>query len=481
MGIFKSTFSLKKNILMGFSVIFIIFLFVSGGLFSHFLRQTVKSHVQDQLKTMASMIAESLDGDKLMALNTGDEGSPLYNELAEKQASFYKHNSLIDCIFTMKKMPDGKIAFIVDALYLTDPKEAAKINEIYDDASPMTLEGFSGPSADDDFYTDKWGTYLSGYAPIKNNSGQIVAIVGIDFKAADIIKRMNSIVATILAIITAVLIVSGFLLILAAAASITKPVKSAISSLETISGTISGASEEINASSQSLAQAASEQAASVQQTASSLEEITSMINNSAANTKRASDMFKDAIQKTEDGARSVMELSNSMSEIRRSSSDTAKIIKTIDEIAFQTNLLALNAAVEAARAGDAGRGFAVVAEEVRNLSKRSAEAAKNTAELINTSLKNVDSGALKSETVKKNLLEIQETISRVSTIISEVETAGREQAKGISQISAAAAEIDNSTQAISASSEESAATAHEFTSQIKMMAEVVDSLKKIAG
>ena len=174
-------------------------------------------------------------------------------------------------------------------------------------------------------------------------------------------------------------------------------------------------------------------------------------------------------------------MSAAIDDIKQSSDQTAKIIKTIDEIAFQTNLLALNAAVEAARAGEAGKGFAVVAEEVRNLAQRSAEAARTTADMIEGSVKNADNGVGISKEVAETLGEIAEGNRKVNDLVGEISAASNEQSQGIEQISTAVTQMDQITQSNAANAEESASASEELSAQAEELTNMVRDLQAVVG
>ena len=267
-------------------------------------------------------------------------------------------------------------------------------------------------------------------------------------------------------------------------AKIKEALNRAIDNLNTILGQVtvasahvSSASGQISTGSQALAQGAAEQASSLEEVSSSLQEMASMTRQKASNARQAEQLTENARGSAGKGVDSMDRLSSAMVKIKESSAATAKIVKTIDEIAFQTNLLALNAAVEAARAGEAGKGFAVVAEEVRNLAMRSAEAAKNTATLIEEAVSNADGGVTMSEEVLKNLADINEEVNKVREVMSDIASASEQQNEGIEQINAAIEEMNHMTQQTAASAEESASASQELSSQSDIMSDLVSEFK----
>jgi methyl-accepting chemotaxis protein len=240
-------------------------------------------------------------------------------------------------------------------------------------------------------------------------------------------------------------------------------------------------SELLTASSQTLSSGSTEQAAALEESSSSLEEMAGMTARNSENAARANDFARQARQAADAGKTEMQAMSAAMRDIKRSSDDIAKIIKTIDEIAFQTNILALNAAVEAARAGEAGLGFAVVAEEVRALAQRSAEAARETAGKIEGSIANTSQGVAITDKVAKNLNDIVEKVRQADELIAEVATASREQSQGVQQVSTAVAQMDKVVQANAAGAEETAAVAAELSKQARTSRETVEEILRLVG
>ena len=239
---------------------------------------------------------------------------------------------------------------------------------------------------------------------------------------------------------------------------------------------VASAASQVSSSSQSLAQGSSEQAASLQETSASSEEINSMARKNSENSRDAAGLMTQSQQKFIQANQSLDQSVAAMADINTQSDKIAKIIKVIDEIAFQTNILALNAAVEAARAGEAGMGFAVVADEVRNLAQRCAQAAKDTAALIEESITKSNDGKTKVDQVATAIRAITEEENKVKVLVDEVNQGSEEQARGIEQIGKAIAQMEQVTQNTAANAEESAAAAEELTAQSEALKDVVARL-----
>jgi methyl-accepting chemotaxis protein len=244
---------------------------------------------------------------------------------------------------------------------------------------------------------------------------------------------------------------------------------------------LTAAAGQVSASSQSLAEGASEQAASLEETSSSLEEMASMSKRNSESVQQAKVLSGETRLAADTGTADMQEMKNAMDAIKASSDDIAKIIKTIDEIAFQTNILALNAAVEAARAGEAGAGFAVVADEVRNLAQRSAQSAKETATKIEEAITKSEYGVKISGKVAQSLHAIAEKTRKVDSIVAEIATASDEQNQGVHQVNLAIGQMDKVTQSNASSAEETASAAEELNAQALSLHEAVVELGKLVG
>ncbi|MFP4104564.1 MAG: methyl-accepting chemotaxis protein [Phycisphaerae bacterium] len=294
-------------------------------------------------------------------------------------------------------------------------------------------------------------------------------------------KAANASAVVFIAVLSVGAVLAGVVLAVLITRGISKTLTRIIDGLSSSSEQTTSAATQVSASSQTLAEGASEQAASIEETTSSVEEMNAMTTQNAANAGEAKSLADEAQRVAEKGTAAMGRMSKAIDDIKTSADETAKIVRTIDDIAFQTNLLALNAAVEAARAGEAGKGFAVVAEEVRTLAQRSAEAAKNTNQLIEESVQNATSGVEINSEVSEVLEQIAGTNRKVNDLVSEIASASNEQSEGINQISLAVGQMDQVTQSNAANAEESASAAEELSAQAEELNAMVEQLRKMVG
>lgn len=260
---------------------------------------------------------------------------------------------------------------------------------------------------------------------------------------------------------------------------VARPLLSASKTIDEGAEEVRQASETIASTSEELATGATEQAAATEEASASLEEMSGMTKRNTDDARQAKTMAGESNEVAKLGATAMREMTKTMTEIEAASSRVAGVLKSIDEIAFQTNILALNAAVEAARAGEAGAGFAIVAEEVRSLAQRSAEAARNTSQIVTDAVEKSRRGASLSKEVSSHLEHILEKTSAEDTIVAQIARASEEQSLGISQVTSAIQQVDKVTQRSAAIGEESASAAQELKKQAQALSEATKGLTKL--
>ncbi len=320
------------------------------------------------------------------------------------------------------------------------------------------------------------------YADISTASGKLLKIQQKNTnQALEVDKKSLTTNIYTMIIGIGIAIILGILISILLTRSIVKTVSNAVDTLTSTSEQVASGSQQVSQSSQKLASGASEQASALEETSASLEEISAMIQNNSDISINANKLAENTSTIASDANNMMKQLRIKIENITKSSEETGKIIKVIDEIAFQTNLLALNAAVEAARAGEAGMGFAVVADEVRNLAQRSADAAKNTAILIENSIKEIQEGNNLTKSTESSFNNVLETMNKLKKLISEVTIASKEQAQGIEQVNETVASMDQVTQNNAASSEESAAASEQMNAQAMSLLTVVEELAVLVG
>ncbi|MCL2099332.1 MAG: methyl-accepting chemotaxis protein [Oscillospiraceae bacterium] len=278
----------------------------------------------------------------------------------------------------------------------------------------------------------------------------------------------------IIVIISAVTVTVSLVLAVIITKSITASLEESVTKLSAVSGTVESSSRELSGASHSLADSSANQAASIEETSATMNETSSMIKQTKENTQQAARLLTESEKNTTESMNNVEELMSVMDKLNESSAQIEKIADTINSLASQTNILALNASVEAVRVGEAGRGFAVVAEEVRSLSIESAEAARNTADIIKENIALAMQGVENSKMVSESLHVVSDDMRKINVFMSEISTASEEQSRGVEQIALAVTQMEQATQSNAAIAEQSSAAADELLVTSGDLSQVAD-------
>lgn len=426
-------------------------------------------------RSMNYMLQDNLNSYLDLGYRYFDASIP--GEWSIRNNQLYKGNTLINGNFDLvdELLQSTGAAFTIfqhDIIVSTNVTTADGTRAVGTRIAPEVAERVLNRGMAFEGEADVAGTrYLTSYIPIKDADNNNIGIWFCGITQENVLQQRRTITGTITILTILFIISAGFISVLISN-SIAKPVSMNIESLDAIINTLLTGSEEVNnaamqvsQSSQVMAEGAAEQTASIEETSAAIEEMSYMAMQNLDNSKHARNLMAETKSIVVEANASMKKMTTSMEEVAIASDNTSKIIKTIDEIAFQTNLLALNAAVEAARAGEAGAGFAVVADEVRNLAMRSAEAAKDTAVLIESTVKKVYSGRELANNTNDIFSKVDDSANKIAGLIDEIAAASEEQNSGIEMIKKAINELEKVTQQNSSVSEESAAAAEELNAQ----------------
>ncbi|MEW5948013.1 MAG: methyl-accepting chemotaxis protein [Thermodesulfobacteriota bacterium] len=442
---YLSGISIKNKLLLFGVGLVIIALVVFGILGSIFFINAVRDNINEKGRgTVSSVASSSAFG---VALDSADTLKPILSPLGQDKEIVYA------AIFNKDKKPliaqgKGAVNDAADQVLKTKQLSVCEKNGLLHFAAPVSSEG--------------------------QTIG--LAVVGLSMERVSAAKWK---VLKYTAILVVGILSISFILSRFMAKGLAKILNNVASRLQQGSEQVASASQQVSSSSHSLADIASKQAAAVEETSSTLEEISQMTRQNADHAGEANTLMSTAKKVLSEADAAVAELTAAIQDISESSGKMAKIIKTIDEIAFQTNLLALNAAVEAARAGEAGAGFAVVADEVRNLAMRAAEAAENTTTLIEDTHKKIESGSSLVIRANESFANVTANINKVAGLMTEIAAASNEQNQGIDEITKVIGQINKVTQETAANAEESASAAELMFDQAKEMQKNVTELTTV--
>lgn len=481
----------------------------------------IDSSLENILVSSSNAIKELYDiSDNEYWEREGTKRSEIYLSLL-KNMKVIKESYNLAYIYSMKPASGGKFIFILDTANLYDDEDDWTFLLEYEGAPVEVGQAYNsrkGVLAEP--YTDQWGSFLSYYSPIKNSSGKVTGVLGVDYD----ITYVNSLKNRALVIFLVILLGSIVFIVFAGiyfsrliinpilnAVSITdriargelevdiekqylerkdetgslirslfnmtKNLRSIVASVLKATIQMEHASELIANDNAALSERTEEQAAALEETFAAIEEMNGSVKSNADNTQTADSLSREAANQTSAGSSSVTSVIGSMNEINDSSNRIADIIEVINNIAFQTNLLALNASIEAARAGEQGKGFAVVAVEVRKLAKRSDKAAKEISDIIKSSNIKVDEGVGVANRAGEVLNEINQSVKKVTNIVGEISAASQEQLTSVDEIDKTLASLDKNTQMNSSMVEKAAEATGRLSRQAKELSKMMEFFK----
>ena len=475
MGV-RSPWTLGKKIGLGFRVLLISLVAIStysivriGGIMAN----AERTAAADQLNAeVAQLHVDYLEwADKARSVLTHTNGADL--ETDPRQCAFGKW------YYSEKRKAAEGLAPSIEALLVEIRTPHEKAHQAVADVISLLDDGAGGLDAARDLYARDVEPHLG---QIHKLLGRTRGAVGDSAREAgmQMAAKARSL-RFVLIVIGALTCAVGVAFYVTTVAGIRERLSGLSESMGECADLVAEVASQVSGSAQALAEGSCQQAAAIQETSASIEDISGATKQNARNAQEAKDLTAEAGDLVVQGQDAMARLSATMSEIKKSSDETAEIVKSIDEIAFQTNLLALNAAVEAARAGEAGRGFAVVAEEVRNLAQHAGRAARTTATMIEGAGKNVNNGVSVANETSTALGAITDSVQRVGGLISDIARASHDQTQRIDQINTAVCQVDSVTQRNAASAEESASASEELKTQAEQQRELVGELRAMLG
>jgi len=466
---------LSTRILVQGLVIIACFIFLLLGIYPKFKDMIYQGkylktkHVVETVYGIITYYESLVEKNSMQEAEAQSNALAVIKALRYDQSQYFWINDLHPTVIMhpIKPALDGK-----DVSRVKDPK-GKYLFKAFVDICKKEGEGFV------DYYWPKPGKDAPvpkiSYVKLFDKWGWIVGSgIYIDDVENEIIHMTYILLFIVIGITVAVVILSYIM-----SRSISAPIMNIVEGLIQTSDQVALSASEVAKAGESLASSSTEQASAVENTLVSLEQVSEHSYKTSEMTDGANVLMNENISKSAQSLRTLVDLTNNMSQIENDSDQIGQIIKTIDEIAFQTNLLALNAAVEAARAGEAGAGFAVVADEVRNLAMRSTEAAKNTQELLNNTISGVAKASNSIKTINLDFNGIVESATAIGEKTFAITEASKEQSTQIEQIRTSASEINLSIQGVSASAEEASATSSELFSRAEDLKNHIENLQHI--